>query len=353
MHKQSLALALGVAAFCSTPVQADDVWFADFDQATEAAKKEGKDLLVDFTGSDWCGWCHRLHDEVFGFDEFLTEVQKHYVLVALDFPKAEEVKAQVPNPERNAELKTKYGVRGYPTILLMTAEGEVYAQTGYQEGGVEPYLKYLEKQRTTSRRYLKEVPELVAKFEAAEGDVKVALCEKALGIFENLEGGSPFLKSLGPLVRWPLEADAENLLGLKLKAVKAMITVGMIDDKITKAGRELDPKNEQGVLEQLVQAQFYGVRSDELLKEALVALDELTPLGFRDKKIGFFLNYQAADWTFQHLEDKERANQYALAARKIGTDEKDRLEGLDKLIEAINDEGEEEEGGHEEGEGGK
>ena len=40
-------------------------WYADFDKATAAAEKEGKDLLVDFTGSDWCGWCIRLDEEVF------------------------------------------------------------------------------------------------------------------------------------------------------------------------------------------------------------------------------------------------------------------------------------------------
>jgi thioredoxin-related protein len=53
------------------------------------------------------------------------------VLVALDYPRDEAVKAKVPNPKRNQELLAKYDVQGYPTILLMTPDGDVFGQTGY------------------------------------------------------------------------------------------------------------------------------------------------------------------------------------------------------------------------------
>src|SRR5262245_30386000 len=102
-----------------------DPWIADFDKAAELAKKEGKDLFVDFTGSDWCIWCQRLHEEVFKFDSFLDAEEKEYVLVSLDFPNSDEAKKRVPNPARNAELAQKYRIGGYPTILLMTSSGDV------------------------------------------------------------------------------------------------------------------------------------------------------------------------------------------------------------------------------------
>ncbi|MGB0767609.1 MAG: hypothetical protein ACPGYV_07840, partial [Phycisphaeraceae bacterium] len=73
----------------------------------------------------------------------LDEAKKNWVLVALDFPRDEEIKAKVPNPERNKELQAKYGVRGFPTILLMTADGEVFGRTGYQAGGPEKYLEHM------------------------------------------------------------------------------------------------------------------------------------------------------------------------------------------------------------------
>lgn len=129
-----------------TPLAAQnsDGWYDDFDLASTAAKAQGKDLLVDFTGSDWCGWCIKLHKEVFVRDKFLIPAKEKFVLVALDYPRSEEAKAKVPNPERNNELRKTYKVRGYPTVLLMTADGEVYGNTGYRKGGAESYIQYLD-----------------------------------------------------------------------------------------------------------------------------------------------------------------------------------------------------------------
>jgi protein disulfide-isomerase len=114
------ALIFGATALLAQPSLADETWFYEFDAAAAAAAESGKDLLVDFTGSDWCGWCHKLNDEVFDHQVFLDGVADQYVLVKLDFPRSDEAKAKVPNPDRNAELRDAHGVRGYPTILLMT-----------------------------------------------------------------------------------------------------------------------------------------------------------------------------------------------------------------------------------------
>jgi len=124
-------LTLFAASALSAQEETHSKWYDDFDVAVEAAKREKKDLLVDFTGSDWCGWCIRLHKEVFDHAAFDAGVKDHFILVALDFPRGEAAKKKVPNPARNNELQQKYGVRGFPTILLMGADGEVYGKTGY------------------------------------------------------------------------------------------------------------------------------------------------------------------------------------------------------------------------------
>src|SRR5262249_16992346 len=80
---------------------------ADFDEAVNVAKEEHKDLLVDFTGSDWCIWCKKLHSEVFDFDSFLDGADEKFVLVALDYPHSDEAKKLVPNAKRNDELMKK------------------------------------------------------------------------------------------------------------------------------------------------------------------------------------------------------------------------------------------------------
>lgn len=119
-------------------------WLQNFNDAKQKAKADGKDLLVDFTGSDWCIWCKRLDKEVFAESAFQTEIAKGYILVKLDYPQDEslvtaEVKAQ------NEQLQKDYGIEGYPTIFLMDADGRPYAQTGYQAGGPAKYLEHLAK----------------------------------------------------------------------------------------------------------------------------------------------------------------------------------------------------------------
>ena len=134
-----------VLPFLLLPViaqEAKDLWIQDFAKAKAQAKAEKKDLLIDFTGSDWCGWCIKLDKEVFALDAFKNDAPKHFILVKLDFPNDEslvtpEVKKQ------NAELGKQYGIQGYPTILLTDADGVVYGQTGYEAGGPDKYVAML------------------------------------------------------------------------------------------------------------------------------------------------------------------------------------------------------------------
>lgn len=125
----------------STPAVGGEGWMTDFEAAKALAKKENKDLLIDFTGSDWCGWCIRLKKEVFNTKEFKAEVHKHFVLVELDYPRKKKLPADLV--KQNEELKNRFGIRGYPSIFLTDAAGRPYAKTGYQRGGPENYLKHL------------------------------------------------------------------------------------------------------------------------------------------------------------------------------------------------------------------
>ncbi|MEM9802337.1 MAG: thioredoxin family protein [Planctomycetota bacterium] len=137
------ALTLSALAAPTTPAGDAAHWYADYDEAVAAAKEQGKDLLVDFTGSDWCGWCIKLDEEVFSQESWWKAAQRQYVLVALDFPRGEKAKAMVPDPQRNVELRDQHGIRGYPTVLLMTPEGDVFGRTGYKKGGPDGYLDHM------------------------------------------------------------------------------------------------------------------------------------------------------------------------------------------------------------------
>ena len=117
-------------------------WLTDFEKAEQTAKAEGKDLLINFAGSDWCYWCQRLDKEVFSKTAFLQEAGKRFVLVLLDFPN-DKSHQSAELQKQNERLSRQFDVTGFPTVFLADANGRPYAQTGYIEGGDRAYLEHL------------------------------------------------------------------------------------------------------------------------------------------------------------------------------------------------------------------
>ncbi len=184
MKLKSALAALAVLTLAALPALAAPKWFTDLDEAKAVAAKENKPLLVDFTGSDWCGFCIKLHAEVFDKPEF-EEFAKGYVLVELDFPNK---KPQPPEEKaKNKALQAKFGVSGFPTVLLLDAKtGEAYGrQSGYGPGtGPKAYLEKLsafkntEEGRAALGAEAKKCAEMSAKRSAASAKIKAAVDAK-------------------------------------------------------------------------------------------------------------------------------------------------------------------------------
>lgn len=151
-------------------------WTSAFPAAKKQATEEGKDLLMDFTGSDWCGWCIKLKDEVFKHDEFKNGVKDSFVLVEIDFPK-DKSKLPEETQAQNRKLGEEFGIEGYPTIVLADADGRPYATTGYQPGGPEKYVAHLNELR--GRKTARD--EAFAAAEKLEGPAKAKALIDALG----------------------------------------------------------------------------------------------------------------------------------------------------------------------------
>mgnify|MGYP000926457401 CR=1 FL=1 len=141
--KKTMLASLLLALTISLSTAAGDEWMTDFEAAKQKAAAENKDLLVDFTGSDWCGWCIKLVDEVFKHDVFKQGAADNFVLVELDFPQ-DKSKLDEATQKQNEMLQKKYSIQGFPTILLLDDQGRPYAQTGYQAGGPGKYLTHLD-----------------------------------------------------------------------------------------------------------------------------------------------------------------------------------------------------------------
>jgi len=128
---------------CNNGQSASDAlnWENNLDNAIQQAKKENKAVLVNFTGSDWCIWCKRLSAEVFQQKEFEDYAKESLVLVMLDFPKDKPQSEETQSYNRN--LAQKYGIQGFPTILIFDSQGKLVAQTGYQPGGPDKYIEHI------------------------------------------------------------------------------------------------------------------------------------------------------------------------------------------------------------------
>jgi len=118
-------------------------WSTDLPKAQEQAKKDNKLVLMDFTGSDWCGWCIKLKKEVFDTKEFKEYADKNLVLVEVDFPNKKKQSAELK--KANQALQEKYKIKGYPTIIVLDAGGKKVDELGYMRGGPKPFIEKLEK----------------------------------------------------------------------------------------------------------------------------------------------------------------------------------------------------------------
>ncbi len=223
-----------------------DIWTTDVAKALERAAKEKKDVLMDFTGSDWCGWCIKLDGEVFSQEAFIKEAPAQFVFVKLDFPRKTSLPPDLK--KQNQEWLDKFGVQGFPTIILADAKGRPYAKTGYQAGGPEAYLKHLRDLAKTGA----ELQAAIAKAGRAQGADKAKLLDKALASVDPSLIGAAYKDLIDQIVA----ADADNKAGLKSKYalilvqndVQAAMNRRDLDGAmamIEKAFKELEPSGAQ------------------------------------------------------------------------------------------------------------
>ena len=99
------------------------VWTMDLRAAVKVAAEKKLPIFINFTGSDWCGWCIHMDEKVFGQPEWKTYAQENLMLVWIDFPRDKKL---VPSKyvERNKKLAKDNGVTGYPTYIVLKSDGK-------------------------------------------------------------------------------------------------------------------------------------------------------------------------------------------------------------------------------------
>ena len=262
--KQSIKMAMGVLACCiAAAAFGEDMsksvpkgWIEDFEAAKKQAAEEDKLLLVDFSGSDWCGWCKRLDREVFAKPEFMKGVKKDFVLVMIDSPNDKSLLSEKA-AKQNPELQRKYKISGYPTVLIMDTEGEVLDKTGYREGGPKKYVKYLLDIKKSARAIAGLKREIAAlpkgdPTRLAKIDAVFASADK-----EVLRKNEPFLEEL-------LQNDSNGKYAAKYPFVKYCLP---LEKKFQKACNELQSR----FYKKMRESSRKGEASTQKQREAVMA----------------------------------------------------------------------------------
>lgn len=142
-HRNFFLTVIALLATSVSGFAAD--WETDYAKALETGKGQNKRILLDFTGSDWCGPCIELRKRVFSKPEFRTYADKHLILVEIDYPQRKKQSAELK--AQNEKLSKQYGIeeKGFPTILLLDPAGKVLREfTGYDSETPASFIAWIE-----------------------------------------------------------------------------------------------------------------------------------------------------------------------------------------------------------------
>jgi thiol-disulfide isomerase/thioredoxin len=183
--------------------------------ALDEAKNENKLVLLDFTGSDWCGWCIKLREDALGKPEFINYASKYLVTLVVDFPMHREMPGELKRA--NKALKDKYDVEGFPTLVALSPDGKVvWKQTGYISGGPFAVIAPLNRSRMALGM---PAAELAPISNLAAAPVKPAPEKPA-------QSPPPPMAAAPPTPPHGLPADAPKLQGILYSPTKPAVILG-------------------------------------------------------------------------------------------------------------------------------
>ena len=131
--------------FCLIPfLGISQNWQANFKEAQTQAKENHHNIILVFQGSDWCAPCMKLDREIWSNAEFQKLAKDHFVMVKADFPRKKANQLTEKLKEQNNQLAETYNPQGYfPLVVVMTHDGKVLGQTGYEHLSPEAYFNKL------------------------------------------------------------------------------------------------------------------------------------------------------------------------------------------------------------------
>ncbi|GAA3603616.1 hypothetical protein GCM10022396_21160 [Flavivirga amylovorans] len=119
-------------------------WNTNFEDAKKMAEKKEQNVILVFSGSDWCAPCIKLEKEVWSSQVFKNYAKEHYVLLKADFPRRKKNALHKDIQKQNNQLAERYNKNGYfPLVVVLNKNGDVLGQVGYNKMKPEDYINVL------------------------------------------------------------------------------------------------------------------------------------------------------------------------------------------------------------------
>lgn len=143
-------------------------WLTNYEEAVNQSRSTSKPIVLFFTGSDWCGWCHKLEQESLDTPEFAQAAGDKFIFVKLDFPVNTTLSPQIA--AQNKQLQRKFNVSGFPTLIILDGKQQnQIGKTGYRPGGGRAFADHLSKIVSDSSGYQQKMQSMHSqKYSSAE-----------------------------------------------------------------------------------------------------------------------------------------------------------------------------------------
>lgn len=119
-------------------------WETNLATAEKRATEENRNIVLVFSGSDWCAPCMRLEKNIWESKEFINDSNNHFVLLRADFPKKKNNTLSKEQQEQNNQLAEKYNKQGlFPLVAVLNKDGKMLGTTGYKNVEPKEYIAIL------------------------------------------------------------------------------------------------------------------------------------------------------------------------------------------------------------------
>ena len=143
MRKLLLLFALAISNFVVS-----QEWQTNFEEAKKIATEQDKNVVIVFSGSDWCAPCIKLDKNIWQSEAFKKEAKEEWVLVKANFPRKKANELPKEQTEHNRKLAEKYNVEGsFPLVVVLDKNGKVLGKMGFKNVSPEEYIKMIQKKK--------------------------------------------------------------------------------------------------------------------------------------------------------------------------------------------------------------